>query len=106
MALETHPNGSKGMDKENLSWVAGVEVEIKKAKRYDDEKGSRGQGRGKERKEGKTFFKKNKKKRYEDQLGSKLEQQPFPGTGARKLVGYLTMQINPQAHGYCRSFHP
>ena len=30
-----------------------------------------------------------KKKRYEDQLGSKLEQQPFPGDGARKLVGYF-----------------
>ena len=50
------------MDKDNLSWVAGVEVEIKKAKRYDDEKGSRGQGRGKERKEGKTFFLKQKEK--------------------------------------------
>ena len=50
------------MDKDNLSWVAGVEVEIKKAKRYDDEKGSRGQGRGKERKEGKTFFLKRKRK--------------------------------------------
>ena len=49
MALETHPNGSKGMDKENLSWVAGVEVEIKKAKRYDDDEGGMDQGRGKER---------------------------------------------------------
>ena len=30
-----------------------------------------------------------KKKRYKDQLGLKLEQQPFPGNGARKLVGYF-----------------
>jgi hypothetical protein len=30
MVLETHPNGLKGMDKENLSWVVGVEVEIRK----------------------------------------------------------------------------
>ena len=35
------------------------------------------------------FFFILKKKRYEDQLGSKLEQQPFPGNGARKLVGYF-----------------
>ena len=25
----------------------------------------------------------------EDQLGSKSEQQPFPGNGARKLVGFF-----------------
>ena len=30
-----------------------------------------------------------KNKRYKDQLGLKLEQQPFPGNGARKLVGYF-----------------
>ena len=89
MALETHPNGSKGMDKENLSWVAGVEVEIKKAERYDDGKGRRGEGRGKERLRLREYFFERKIKRYEDQLGSKLEQQPFPGNGARKLVGYF-----------------
>ena len=33
MALKTHPEGSKGVYKDNLSWVAGVEVEIKKTKR-------------------------------------------------------------------------
>ena len=47
-----------------------------------------GEGRGKERKTNANFFEK-KKKRYEDQLGLKLEQQPFPGNGARKLVGYF-----------------
>ena len=30
MALKTHPEGSKGVYKDNLSWVAGVEVEINK----------------------------------------------------------------------------
>ena len=35
------------------------------------------------------FENKEKRKSYEDQLGSKLEQQPFPGNGARKLVGYF-----------------
>ena len=33
MALKTHPEGLKGVYKDNLSWVAGVEVEIKKRKR-------------------------------------------------------------------------
>ena len=48
-----------------------------------------------------------KNKRYKDQLGLKLEQQPFPGNGARKLVGYFKdCKMNPQAHRYCRSFHP
>ena len=59
MALKTHPKGSEGVYEDNLPWVMGLEVEIKKAKRY------------------------------EDQLGLKLEQQPFPGNGARKLVGYF-----------------
>ena len=48
-------------------WVAGVKVELKKEKIY-------------------IFF---VLKIYEDQLGSKLEQQPFPANGARKLVGYF-----------------
>ena len=30
---------------------------------------------------------------YEDQLGSKLEQQPFPSNGAENLLGILTMRI-------------
>ena len=49
-----------------MEWVAGVKVELKKEKTI--------------------FF---VLKIYEDQLGSKLEQQPFPGNGARKLVGYF-----------------
>ena len=35
------------------------------------------------------FFLKRKRKRYEDKLGLKLVQQPFPGNGARKLIGYF-----------------
>ena len=79
------------MYEDNLPWVTGVEVEVKKTKRYDDDEGGMDQGRGKERrkkKKDKNFFI-LKKKRYKDQLGSKLEQQPFPVNGARKLVGYF-----------------
>ena len=47
--------------------------------------GSGGKGRRKE-KENRFFL---LLKIYEDQLGSKSEQQPFPGNGARKLVGYF-----------------
>ena len=49
-----------------IEWVAGVKVELKKKKTYFF-----------------LFF-----KIYEDELGSKLEQQLFPGNGTRKLVGY------------------
>ena len=47
--------------------------------------GTGGEGRAKER-ENRFFF---VLKIYEDQLGSKSEQQPFPSNGARKLVGYF-----------------
>ena len=49
MALETHPKGSDGVYGDNLPWVAGVKVEIKKSKRYEVESGSKGESRGKER---------------------------------------------------------
>ena len=71
------------MYEDNLPRIAGLEVEIRKAKRYESRMGSRGEGRAKEKEN--IFF----LKIYEDQLGSKLEQQPFPGNGARKLVGYF-----------------
>ena len=71
-------NGGGGTDKES--------------KRYDDDEGGMDQGRGKEiRKKDKNFFN-LKKKRYEDQLGSKLEQQPFPVTAPESLLGILTMR--------------
>ena len=47
--------------------------------------GSRGEGRAKEKENRFFLF----LKIYEDQLGSKLEQQSFPCNGARKLVGYF-----------------
>ena len=50
MAFKTHPKGSEGVYEDNLPWVMGVEVEIKKEKTI--------------------FF---VLKIYEDQLGSKSE---------------------------------
>ena len=49
MALKTHPKGMEGVYEDNLPRVAGVEVEIRKAKRYEDRMGSRGEGRAKEK---------------------------------------------------------
>ena len=85
MALNTHPTGTEGVYEDILPRVAGVEVEIRKAKRYMDIMGSRGEGIAKEKEKIYFLF----LKIYEDQIGSKLEQQPFPGNGARKLIGYF-----------------
>ena len=49
MALKTHPTGTEGVCEDNLPRVAGVEVEIRKAKRYEGRMGSRGEGRAKEK---------------------------------------------------------
>ena len=59
--------------------------------------GSRDEGRGKEkqRQEIFSFYLKRKRKIYVDQLGSKLEQQSFPGNDARKLVGYFNDTNKP-----------
>ena len=35
MALKTHPEGAEGVYEDNLTRVEGVEVEIRKAKRYE-----------------------------------------------------------------------
>ena len=45
----------EGVYKDNLPRVAGVEVEIRKAKRYEDRMGSWGEGRANER-ENRFFF--------------------------------------------------
>ena len=42
-----------------------------------------------------SFYLKRKRKIYVDQLGSKLEQQSFPGNDARKLVGYFNDTNKP-----------
>ena len=55
MALKTHSTGTEGVYEDNLPRVAGVEVEIRKTKRYGDRMGSRGEGRAKER-ENRIFF--------------------------------------------------
>ena len=55
MSLKTHPKGTEGVYEDNLPRVAGVEVEIRKAKRYESIMGSRGEGRAKE-KENRFFF--------------------------------------------------
>ena len=39
----------EGVYEDNLPRVAGVEVEIRKAKRYESRMGSRGEGRAKEK---------------------------------------------------------
>ena len=54
MALKTHPTGTEGVYEDNHPRVAGVEVEIRKAKRYGDIMGSRGEDRAKKTKE--IFF--------------------------------------------------
>ena len=70
-------NGGGGRDKES--------------KKIDDGEGGMYQGRGKERRKKIRIFL-LKKKRYEDQLRSKLEQQPFPGNVPESLLGILTMR--------------
>ena len=49
MALKTHPTGTEGVYEDNLPRVVGVEVEIRKAKRYESRLGSRGEGIAKEK---------------------------------------------------------
>ena len=49
MALKTHPIGAEGVYEDNLPRVAGAEVKIRKAKRYEDRMGSRGEDRAKEK---------------------------------------------------------
>ena len=43
MALRLTPTGTEGVYEDNLPRVAGVEVEIGKAKRYESRMGSRGE---------------------------------------------------------------
>ena len=85
MALKTHPKGTEGVYEDNLPRVAGVEVEIRKAKRYNDGMGSRGEDKGKE-KEKRFFF---VLKIYEVELDSKVIRQLFPDNGTRNACWYL-----------------
>ena len=83
MALKTHPKGSKGVYKDNLSWVAGVKVEIKKKK---DMRVNLVAGVKEEIKKKNIFF---VLKIYEGELDSKAIRQPFPGNGARNACWYF-----------------
>ena len=102
MALKTHPKGMEGVYEDNLPRVAGVEVEIRKAKRYESRMGSRSEGRAKEKENIFFLF----LKIYEDQLVRSLNINRSPATVPESLLGILTIRINPQAHRYRRSFHP
>jgi len=62
MALKIHPEGSKGLYKDNLSRVVGVKVEIKTAKRI--------------------FFKIQGRTRFEDNYSNHS-----PATAPEMLVG-------------------
>ena len=73
------------MYEDNLPRVAGVEVEIRKAKRYEDRMGSRDEGRAKEKENRFFLF----LKIYEDELDSKAIQQSFSGNGARNACWYF-----------------
>jgi hypothetical protein len=44
------------MDKDNLSWVAGLKVEVRKNKKYEDKLGSGAVDRGKKKNKGYDFF--------------------------------------------------
>ena len=68
MAIKTQPTGTEGVYEDNLPRVAGVEVDIRKVKTYEDRLGSRGEARAKEKENNFFLF----LKIYEDQLGSKL----------------------------------
>ena len=88
MALETHPKGSEGVYEDNLPWVTGVEVEIKEAKRYDDDEGGMYQGRGKERrKKIRIFF--IEKEKIRGPTTVEVRTATVPRQRARKLVGYF-----------------
>jgi hypothetical protein len=49
VALRTHPKRLKVMDKDNLSWVVSVKLEVRKNKRFEGELGSGVQDRGKKK---------------------------------------------------------
>ena len=83
MALKTHPKGMEGVYKDNLPRVAGVEVEIRKAKRYESRMGSRSEGRAKEKENIFFLF----LKIYEDQLVRSLNINRSPAMAPEMLVG-------------------
>ena len=82
MALKIHPEGSKGLYKDNLSRVAGVEVEIRKEKKGDE--GNLVAGVTVEERKRKYCFKIQGRTRFEDNYS-----KPLPGNGARNACWYF-----------------
>ena len=80
MALKIHPEGSKGLYKDNLSGVAGVEVEIRKEKKGDE--GNLVAGVTVEERKRKDFFKIQGRTRFENNYGNRS-----PATAPEMLVG-------------------
>ena len=72
MALKIHPEGSKGLYKDNLSGVVGVKVEIRKEKGYEGKFGSGGEGRSQKNKKDFFLFK------ITGKLGSKITTATVP----------------------------
>ena len=80
MALRIHPEGSKGLYKDNLSGVAGVEVEIRKEKKGDE--GNLVAGVTVEERKRKDFFMIQGRTRFEDNYNNRS-----PATAPEMLVG-------------------
>ena len=79
------------MYEDNLPRVARVEVEIRKAKRYDIWMGSRGEGRSKEKKRIRIFYLKIEIRgltRFEERYNNRS-----PATAPESLLGILMMRI-------------
>ena len=79
MALKIHPEGSKGLYKDNLSGVAGAKVEIRKQK---GDKGNLVAGVTVEERKRKDFFKIQGRTRFENNYGNRS-----PATVPEMLVG-------------------
>ena len=77
MALKIHPEGSKGLYKDNLSGVAGVKVEIRKEK---GDEGNLVAGVMVEERKRKYFL------RYKGELGSKTTTTTVPRQRRQKCL--------------------
>ena len=79
MALKIHPEGSKGLYKDNLSGIAGVKVEIRKEK---GDEGNLVAGLKVEETKRKYFFKIQGRTRFKDNYSN-----CSPATAQEMLVG-------------------
>ena len=79
MALRIHPEGSKGLYKDNLSGVARAKVEIRKQK---GDEGNLVAGVTVEERKRKDFFKIQGRTRFEDNYSNRS-----PATAPEMLIG-------------------